>query len=271
MPQVSTTSNESGIFLPRKKSATRWVTELKDAHVGDTLFLLGNGYSARLYDPFKMKASGGYLMGCNSAFAAWPLDYVVAQDPEAVRECAKAECAKLLSHSRMRDMGIEKFPYDSTYAWGFGKYQSRWGKSAVEIGNSGAIGLQLAHYMGFDAVFLVGCDCQFYIDSDCSIHSNVFRDKQAYKAERKAKKQKGGVKLEEVIRGGTKRYTSKAFITFAKKFENLYDRFKDNMGIYRLGDHGIIRIPSVDTSAFDSDLHPRRTTHGVDRRERQDG
>jgi len=249
MPQVSTISNENGIYLPRKKAATRWINELKDKHVGDTLFLLGNGYTARLYDPFKMKASGGYLMGFNGAFDLWPLDYVVAQDPEAVEKCADAECTKLLSHSRMREVGIERFPYDSTYAWGAGKYQARWGKSSIEIGNSGAMGLQMAHYMGFDAVFLVGCDCQFYIDDECSIHSNVLRDKQAVRAERKAKK-KGGVKLEEVIRGGTKRYTSKAFMTFAKKFEDLYARFKDDMGIYRLGDHGIIRIPSVDTSAF---------------------
>lgn len=260
MPQVSTTSNENGIYLPRKKPATRWVNELKDAHVGDTLFLLGNGYSARLYDPIKMKASGGYLMGCNDAFKIWPLDYVVAQDPEAVESCAKAACTKLLSHSRMLEVGINKFPYDSTYAWGFGKYQVRWGKSSVELGSSGAIGLQLAHYMGFDTVIIVGCDCQFYVDSDCSIHSNVLRDKQAAKVKKKAKK-KGGVQLKEVIRGGTKRYTSNGFIEFAKKFEELYDRFKDDMGIYRLGDHGIIRIPSVDTSAFDSNLHPRKTTH----------
>jgi hypothetical protein len=264
MPQDSTLTDL--MYEPRKKSEVRWLWELMDKYDGETCFLLGNGWSITFYDPIKIKEeTGATFIGCNRAFQKWPLDYVIWQDSGISDICVKAPCTKIMPHrklARFKDGGVD---YSTTYFYGFGQYKQRFNQSSLELSNSGCLGFQLAHYMGFSTIILLGCDCEFIQEKDLSFRANIFKDKQAVRTNNLAKKA-GGARLEEVHRDGRVKYTNKNMLRFAKKFEELYGRFKDDADIYRLGAHGILRVPSMDEyESFWSDKHPGRQQNAEER------
>lgn len=246
------------VFKPRTKSKMRWIWELKDRHAGETLFLLGNGWSMRYYDAALMKQTGGVLMGCNRSFERYPLDYLIWQDSGISKCCIKAPCTKLMPHRKRTAFSEGEIDYSTTYFFGFGRYGERNMGSSVELSNSGSLALQMAHYFGFSTIILVGCDCEFIMDDKFTMHSNIFRDAQVKRANHAKKKGAPSAQLLELRRDGKTKYTNKNLMRFAKKFEELYNRFKGSVDIYRMGPHGILRIPSIEYESFWTDQHPDR-------------
>jgi len=228
----------------------QWVDRLYGLHKGQPGFLIGNGWSGRYYDSAQMKRKG-ILLGCNLAFTKHPLDYLVWQDSAINGRCLRArnvtKVIPIRKRKRSGELGLKK----DVFYFGFDR-RKRGVPGAVELTNSGGIGLQLLYHFGCNPIFLVGCDCELILDKNLKFHGNVFKDKQAMKVEANGKK---AVKCEEVHINGRTAYTTKALKKFAKKFKQLKNELSD-VEIYKLGDFGIVDIEAIDVKEFWSDKHP---------------
>jgi len=246
------------LYSPKTKTGERWIWDLKDRHKGETAFIIGNGWSAHYYDMHRIKKeTNAVFIGCNKAFMKWPIDYIVWQDNNVNKLCIKAPCTKIMPHRKLK-LCKNLVDYDTTYFYGFGQYQKRFHNSSLELSNSGCVAFQLVHYMGFETLIIVGCDCEIImVPNSLELHSNVFEDRQVSRLNTRAKN--SGIRLEEVVRDGKTKYTSKGLLRFSKKFEELYGRFRDDMDIFRMGNHGILRLPTMEYEAFWSDSHPGRS------------
>jgi hypothetical protein len=226
----------------------QWLNELNGIHEGKPGFVIGNGWSVRYYDTNKM-AKKGVLIGCNLAFTLHPIDYLIWQDTAINIDCFKAKnCIKLAPIRKRKGAGILGRKPD-VYYFGFGKRRKVPG--SLDLMNSGGLALQVLRLLGCNPIFLVGCDCEL-IREGAKVHGNVFKDKQAAKATLKGR----CITSEVVIRNGKRHCSTHALIKFAKCFERLVEEFSDRE-IYKMGDFGIVRIPSIEMPEFWSEEHPK--------------
>lgn len=231
----------------------RQIGELKDVHKGKLGFVLGNGWSIRYYDIDKMKVDG-ILIGCNLSFQLYPLDYLVWQDATVHDKCSKFKGIKVVSQ---RKKGRTECDPNTTYLYGFGKLNA--GKhhgNNFRIMHSGGLALQLAIKLGCNPIVMVGCDCRIFpVDGqEQEYHghrSNIFKDKQAFRLDKRGflKDMKG-------------KKTSNHLQSFMKKFEQVYEAYKQCADIYMLGPWSISEIiPWVEWGEYWSDEHPEGKKH----------
>ncbi len=235
---------------PVDPAKLRWIDELKDAHKGQMGFVLGNGWSMSYYDANKMKEDG-VLFGCNECYTRFQLDYLTWQDSKVHHGCSGFDGVKLVPRRKGFDSML--IDDDKAYFFGFGRLNKA-NPNTIRLMHSGGMALQLAIRLGCDPIILVGCDCRLFdmTEEDEAAYeykSNIFK-----KGDRKDR-----VKKEYLIYHGDK-ITTKQLDGFAKKFELIYDHFKEKCRIYQLGDWSIMdKIPSIEWEEYWSDEHPRRT------------
>ena len=232
----------------------KWIREVKGRHTGETCFLIGNGWSSTYWNIPAMK-DHGILIGCNTAFEKHPLDYLIWQDTGPTPICVKAPCTKFMPIRKRSRVPEGRVDYSTTYFFGYGRY----GKcdDNLELGNSGSLALQMAHFMGCATTILVGCDCCLIRDARSGIYrSNAFADKVATRV---GSPPKAGY----VKRVGDSN-TTNALVGFAKLFERFSRRFENEMDVLKLGGFGIVEIPEIDWPDFYSEMHPRYRRHSRD-------
>ena len=233
----------------------RQLAELKDVHKGQLGFVLGNGWSIRYYDVDKMKGDG-ILIGCNLSFQLYPLDYLVWQDQNVHDKCAKFDGIKVVPQKRR---GAKDCHPDTTYFYGFGKLEkNKHSQNSMRLMHSGGLALQLAIKLGCNPVVLAGCDCRIFDvpSPDINYHghrSNIFKDKQAARINKRG-----------FIKETNGKKTSNHLQSFMKKFELVYEAYKDSVDIYMLGPWSISEIiPWVEWGEYWSDEHPERKKDGA--------
>ena len=246
---------EGGFTKKSVPPQLKWIDQLKDIHQGETCFLLGNGWSIKYYRPELFRKMNGVLIGCNKSYTAYPLHYLIWQDTKVSELCTQFEGTKLMPIRKKER--VRRIDYDNTYFFGFGKYGKFRDACTLELSNSGCLAFQMAHHMGFGTVILVGCDCAFEklgSPGNTTLRSNIFDDRllrDTGASQRKNYVKEVGTKKGRVL-------TASNLKGFAKKFHELYRRYRDDMDIFRMGDHGILEdIPVIDFEPFHSDQHPK--------------
>ena len=222
--------------------------DLNNVHKDQIGFVLGNGWSIRYYDVDKMKRDG-ILIGCNLAFQEYPLDYLVWQDMSVHDKCCEFEGVKVVPHKRKKTCESPK-----TYTYGFGKLgNGQHHGNNLRLMHSGGLALQLAIKLGCNPVVMAGCDCRIFEvnKQDMNYHghrSNIFKDKQAARLDKR-----GFIKMVG------KKKTSNHLQSFMRKFELVYEAYKQSVDIYMLGPWSISEIiPWVEWGEYWSDEHPER-------------
>jgi hypothetical protein len=225
------------------------LAELCGIHKGRMGFVLGNGWSATYYDINKLK-NDGILIGCNKGFRRFPLDYLVWQDGSVDKECIQFKGPKITSHRKNR----AHMARPSLFFHGFSKLSATKSQPGnVRLMHSGGIALQVAIKLGCNPIVLVGCDCRmFKVDGQDvkfgGYKSNVFEDKQLRYFQ--------GSKKKELL---LEKPSTNHLQSFMKKFEQLYQHYKNDVDIYMLGPWSISNtIPWVEWPQYWSDSHPER-------------
>jgi hypothetical protein len=138
------------------------------------------------------------------------------------------------------------------YFHGFGKLPERNGN--FRLMHSGGLALQLGLFLGCNPIVMVGCDCRVIenikdIDGKYGgMRSNIFRDNQIM-----TKVQRGRF---ETVNG---KKTTQHLHAFMKRFEQVYQQYKDKHDIYMLGPWSISNtIPWVEWKEYWSDEHPEK-------------
>jgi len=216
------------------------------------------------YSAEAMKQAGCYLIGCNQLFEKIPfLDYLVFQDSNVIPHCLKWPGPKLMCNRKVRHREFHQYmDYKSLIFYTNGRYREKNHGNTMESSNSGCLAFQLAHLLGFKTIILVGCDCEFIDEKDDGDYrSNIFKDKQVIRTIQRERRRKNNKKhLDQVTVNGKIKFTNNILLKFAHKFEELYRRFKYDTNIFKMGEWGILNVPSVDFVEFYSDDHP--TKHG---------
>ncbi len=166
---------------------TRKIKEYKDKHKGKRCFIIGNGPSLKLEDLEDLK--GEITFACNSIYAlfehtSWRPDYYCVWDEYACKEMLskREDMERLLSncHAFFTSIMSEGFQYrnyqnmDNLYfvkpetekdlKTGLPLFSHDCSMQVYISGTVAYMMLQLAAYMGFNAIYLLGIDCSYSIE-----------------------------------------------------------------------------------------------------------
>ena len=242
-PSSTTGKTSTKISPDHSPPVYKMMTDLVGLHKGEVGILVGNGISAEFYDLEKMRAAGCVLVGCNGSFTRDPIDYLVWQDNSQTPECVKFPGIKVTGYKRKKN---EKFltVLDSTHFFTFGDPDKL--PNNLSYGNSGYLALQFLVKLGCDPILMVGCDCR------------VFKIGHHWRANRFNNRVQERVKRvrTNILKKMGKRYSTGSLMSFARKFNGLYEKYKERVTIRQLGPHHMTNIPDVDYPEFWTQWHP---------------
>jgi len=173
------------------------ISDLKNIHLGDDCFVIGNGPSVRDFDLNKIINKYVIVSNCFHEHDVWPklkhvyhveLNGALWSSKEAVEWKIKKlllnKNVKYILRKRFRDAYLNtSLPRDRMYFLKLLRNRSlqnyEWDISRGSVwANSGVIegSMALAQYMGFKNIYLIGCDATPYIDKNGSRDNAYFYD-----------------------------------------------------------------------------------------------
>jgi len=233
-----------------------WISELYDTRKGDTVIVVGNGFSKKKYDINALHRKGHTIFGCNWAYKDHHVDILGFRDKgenNKLRLSCMNEFPGTKIHQWYPDQ--EKFPalnqaclrtWDTLYRFKFPDKDSKQtflDKDRLFKVTTGNMMIQLACRMGFKRVVLIGMDC-------CAMPgqrtSNLYRDdSQHFDPNHKEADKRKPEKVNGLY------WTSNYLRNFIKQNMRTI-KFVRSQGVevVKLGDYGLLPIPFIEEGAL---------------------